>query len=143
MNCNSIIVFLISVIGFQKCDAQTITINSNKCYGGSGIEDYPKILFNKNLNILSLIGNSNSYLSGNKTSVLCDSLFPDIWYLKLDTSLTINFQASIGGSKKEDYPSVINNGSSFLIATTSNSDSSCQKKTSNHFKKDQISLIFS
>jgi hypothetical protein len=97
---------------FGKTDLQLIKIDDSgnliweKPYGGSENENQTSIISNNNNGYL-ILSNSNSTISGNKTSRLNGTGFGDIWVLMIDNNGTVIWDKSLGGLENDSSGNII------------------------------------
>ena len=111
--------------------SQSYILFGDKTIGGSR-EEFSGLLLRK-ANSFILTGISRTNFDGDKTDSLCTDLGPNIfdgWLVEIDSSLNIINQMDLGGNNVESYfpfsdESV--NTNQYLVALTSQSDSSCDK----------------
>ncbi|MBL0343627.1 MAG: hypothetical protein IPP71_23890 [Bacteroidetes bacterium] len=117
------------LLKFSSINAQSFQLYGDKTFGGSKIEISDNIIFVGNGEFI-ISGDSYTNLDGDKTDGLCsDTLSPDIWVLKFDTTFNIIWQNSVGGNKYESNSTLVKSsqGSNFIFSCVSTSTSSCDK----------------
>lgn len=116
------------IINYNSAQCQNSSLINEKVFGGSNGEREPMIIPISD-NTFFVAGRSNSNISGNKNTVLCTPDTEDVWILKLDASLNIIWETSIGGRFAETavFSNISGDSVSLIIAAASKSDSSCFK----------------
>lgn len=116
------------IINYNSAQCQNSSLINEKVFGGSNGEREPMIIPISD-NTFFVAGRSNSNISGNKNTVLCTPDTEDVWMLKLDASLNIIWEKSIGGRFFEStvFSTLSGDSASLIIAAGSKSDSSCFK----------------
>ena len=140
------IAFAIALLHISSyTNAQTFEIIKDKAIGTIGYDKSPQLISLNNKELLLACSTSIS-IDGDKTDPLCDTsqiLYPDIWLIKLDSSLNIIWNKSIGGAYEEAYPRISYDtitGHIFLICL-SNSDSSCYKTSTSYVNSNDFWLV--
>lgn len=126
------IIAIFILCGTVPSVAQNTMIYNEKVFGGTEGDIAPMILkFPGNSYIVA--GISFSGLSGNKNTSLCTPDTSDLWIMKLDTSLNIIWEQSVGGRFFESsvFSTLAHDSGSVIVALASDSDSSCFKSEPN------------
>lgn len=106
----------------------SLNIIQDKCFGGTGTEEFPKIVkINNNFYISS---NSNSNPSGNKTAPNYSLIGRDGWVINIDENLNIIWDKSYGGNADERIGKVFQNINGNLVLSLSSQSIPSGNKTS-------------
>lgn len=111
INVKFIALFFILFFKTILLPAQTFVIYGDKAFGSSDTELSTRLRYMNNS--FYLAGTSFGNISGDKTDYLCNNTNTDLWVLRLDTSLNILWDKSLGGASGE--------GSAYCISTPKNS----------------------
>jgi hypothetical protein len=99
---------------------QNLNILNDKCYGGTGIEEFPRV--HEINNSLYITGQSNSNPSGNKTAPKYTLQGRDGWLVKLESNLSVEWDRTYGGFGHEQIGDIYQNGNgNFILSLISNS----------------------
>ncbi len=117
---NATILFVIIGLSTMSISFSQVDVNiENQITIGGAEDDYPMSICKTNEGFI-LTGLSYSGVSGNKTDA--SQGFSDVWVVKVDESLQIQWQKSFGGNMFESGKSVISTGDgNFIISGTSSS----------------------
>ncbi|MEX1001795.1 MAG: T9SS type A sorting domain-containing protein [Crocinitomicaceae bacterium] len=99
--------------------SQTVLISNQNTIGGDQLDNVTSNVVNTDGSVL-LLGESLSGISGDKTTATFG--MSDIWLVKLNSDLSISWQASYGGSDNDSEGKIISlQDGNFLIACSSES----------------------
>ncbi len=127
-------------------NAQIFEIIKNRSLGTIGYENYPSLIA-INDHELIMACRTEGDIDGDKTDPICDDITQpfrsDIWLIKLDTSLNIIWNKSLGGSFTESEPTLFFDKTTnhIIISCTSTSDSSCEKTSNSCASSPDLWLI--
>jgi len=142
---NKNITTLILIFSFFSCvrsNAQNYNLFWDKTFGGDS-RDWSSVVSTNISGDIFIIGDSQSDISGDKNSTVCNTLNPnsDIWMLKIDVDGNILWQKDIGSDSDERLPRLfhLNNGNKeMLFSCFTASNIACDKTEPN---RDTIPLL--